>query len=121
MYYYFQGCKGVILIIYVSLFGLMDLLLQFEVDMFKCIVSSDLYCLFCNCLLVVFNLGSLIDNSKEFLFCYEIFDINVLCCECGVKFELVNLLEYVFVDGKIICFLQVNLFVVLCDILFVNG
>ncbi|MGL9733263.1 MAG: pyrimidine/purine nucleosidase domain-containing protein [Symbiopectobacterium sp.] len=45
----------------------------------------------------------------------------MLRCERGVKLELVNPPEDAFVDGNIIHLLQVNLFAVLRDILFVNG
>lgn len=45
------------------------------------------------------NLGSYMDNLKELFDKYKNFDIIVMCCECGIKFELVNFFEYVFVDG----------------------
>lgn len=67
------------------------------------------------------NSGIQTDSGKELLERCQDFDINVLRRERGVKLELVNPPEEAFVDGRIIRSLQVNLFAVLRDILFVNG
>lgn len=101
--------------------GSMDLLSQLEVDMLKRTAGSDLYRLFRNCSLAVLNAGSQTDNSKELLERYSSFEINILRRERGVKLELVNPPEEAFVDGEIIHSIQVNLFAVLRDILFLNS
>jgi len=102
-------------------FGSMDLLSQLEVDMLKRAANSDLYRLFRNCSLAVLNAGSQTDNSKELLDRYSSFEINILRRERGIKLELVNPPEDAFVDGEIIYSIQVNLFAVLRDILFLNS
>lgn len=102
-------------------FGSMDLLSQLEVDMLKRAANSDLYRLFRNCSLAVLNAGSQTDNSKELLDRYSSFEINILRRERGIKLELVNPPEEAFVDGEIIHSIQVNLFAVLRDILFLNS
>lgn len=55
--------------------GWMSQLFQVEVSKFEDIINSELYCMFCNCCLVVFNSGVDEDNYEVLFFLYDLFDI----------------------------------------------
>ncbi|MDF7671116.1 nucleotide 5'-monophosphate nucleosidase PpnN [Orbaceae bacterium ESL0721] len=105
----------------ISPLGSMDLLAQVEVDILKKSANSALYELFRNCALATLNAGSKTDNTSQLLNQFKSFEINVVSRERGVKLELIDAPRTAFVDGKIIRSIQVNLFAVLRDILFLNG
>lgn len=57
--------------------------------------------MFKNCCLVVLNSGVDEDNFEVFFVFYKDFNIKFVCWEWGVKIELVNLFDVVFVDGEL--------------------
>lgn len=115
---YYQ--KESIVITRINPLSSMDMLSQIEVAMLKRSANSELYQLFRNCSLATLNAGVETDDIKVLLNKFKSFEINVLSRERGVKLELINPPETAFVNDKLITSIQVNLFAVLRDILFVN-
>lgn len=101
--------------------GSLDLLSQMESNIMQCTAESEVYQLFRNCLLAVLNTGSITDDSAEIFNEHTDFDANILRTERGIKLELINPPEKVFVDGELTELIRRNLFSVLRDILFVRG
>ncbi|KZS22318.1 nucleotide 5'-monophosphate nucleosidase PpnN [Wohlfahrtiimonas chitiniclastica] len=100
--------------------GSLDLLSQVESDLLRKRSDGELYHLFRNCLLAVLNTGSQTDNANEIFQKYENFDAKVERTERGIKLELYNPPQSVFVDGELTHLIRTNLFSVLRDILYMR-
>lgn len=62
--------------------------------------QGDLHELFRKCSLAVLNCGSYVDDSKELLNRYPLFDIEVIKEERGIKLALKNAPAIAFVGNK---------------------
>lgn len=108
------------MIIQISPLGSMDLLAQVEVDMLKRKANSEIYATLRNCILATLNAGVHTDDTAQLIAQYADFEVNLITTERGIKLELVNPPPTAFVDKKIIRSIQVNLYSVIRDILFLN-
>lgn len=100
--------------------GSLDLLSQVESDLLKQSVDGELYQLFRNCLLAVLNTGSQTDDSNILFQLHQDFEAKVERTERGIKLELINPPQSVFVDGELTRLIRTNLFSVLRDILYMR-
>lgn len=100
--------------------GSLDLLSQVESDLLKKSVDGELYQLFRNCLLAVLNTGSQTDDANALFQQYKDFEAKVERTERGIKLELNNPPQSVFVDGELTRLIRSNLFSVLRDILYMR-
>lgn len=100
--------------------GSLDLLSRVESDLLKKSVDGKVYQLFRNCLLAVLNTGSQTDDANVLFNRYENFEAKVERTERGIKLELLNPPESVFVDGELTRLIRTNLFSVLRDILYMR-
>lgn len=100
--------------------GSLDLLSQVESDLLKKSVNGELYQLFRNCLLAVLNTGSQTDDANKLFQQYKAFEAKVERTERGIKLELQNPPQSVFVDGELTRLIRRNLFSVLRDILYMR-
>lgn len=100
--------------------GSLDLLSQVESDLLQKSVDGELYTLFRNCLLAVLNTGSQTDDASILFNQYKSFDAKVERTERGIKLDLYNPPEAVFVDGELTRLIRRNLFSVLRDILYMR-
>ncbi len=100
--------------------GSLDLLSQVESDLLRQSVDGELYQLFRNCLLAVLNTGSQTDDANKLFQQYKDFEAKVGRTERGIKLELINPPQSVFVDGELTRLIRKNLFSVLRDILYMR-
>lgn len=100
--------------------GSLDLLSKVESDLLTKSVDGELYQLFRNCLLAVLNTGSQTDDASILFQMYKDFEAKVSRTERGIKLELMNPPQSVFVDGELTRLIRTNLFSVLRDILYMR-
>jgi pyrimidine/purine-5'-nucleotide nucleosidase len=82
--------------------------------------QKELHELFRKCALAVLNCGSYVDDSKELLNRYPLFDIEIIKEERGIKLALKNAPAIAFVGNKMIRGINEHLFAVLRDIVYVR-
>lgn len=109
------------MIVQISPLGSMDLLSKIEVEMLKRKANSEIYYTFRGCILATLNAGVKTDDTAQLLAQHKDFDVNLITTERGIKLELINPPLSAFVDGQIIRSIQINLYSVIRDILFVKG
>lgn len=100
--------------------GSLDLLSRVESDLLTKSADGELYELFRNCLLAVLNTGSQTDDASILFQLYKNFDAKVERTARGIKLELINPPQSVFVDGELTRLIRANLFSVLRDILYMR-
>ncbi|MCX7096639.1 MAG: nucleotide 5'-monophosphate nucleosidase PpnN [Methylococcales bacterium] len=100
--------------------GRMDVLSKGEVNKLYDTSQGGLYTIFRNCSLAVLNCGSALDDGKQLLERYPLFDIRVLQEQWGIKLAVKNAPAQAFVDGKMIKGIKEHLFAVLRDIIYVS-
>ncbi len=100
--------------------GRLDVLSKIEVAKLLDTSQGGLYNVFRNCSLAVLNCGNTLDDGKELLERYKLFDIRVISTERGIKLEVAAAPVLAFVDGKMIKGINEHLFAVLRDIVYVS-
>ena len=101
--------------------NLLNTLTKKEVSRLLDTSQGDLHELFRKCALAVLNCGSYVDDSKELLNRYPLFDIEVIKEERGIKLALKNAPAIAFVGNKMIRGINEHLFAVLRDIVYVRN
>ncbi|NOY62132.1 MAG: LOG family protein [Gammaproteobacteria bacterium] len=100
--------------------GRLDVLSKVEVNKLLDTSQGGLYDIFRNCSLAVLNCGGFLDDGKELLERYPLFDIRVIQQERGIKLEVSGAPAGAFVDGNMIKGINEHLFAVLRDVIYVN-
>ena len=101
--------------------GWMSQLSQNEMALITDQTDTKHYQLFRNCVLAVLNSGSETDDMTSMLDKHQTFAIDLIRRERGVKVELVNPPQEVFVDGKLITGVHEHVFAVMRDLLYVES
>jgi hypothetical protein len=101
--------------------NLLNTLTKKEVNRLLNTSQGDLHEIFRKCALAVLNCGSYVDDSKELLNRYPLFDIEVIKEERGIKLALKNAPAIAFVGNKMIMGINEHLFAVLRDIVYVSN
>ncbi|RJG21075.1 nucleotide 5'-monophosphate nucleosidase PpnN [Massilia cavernae] len=101
--------------------GRLEVLSKAEVVKLLDTSQGGLYQVFRNCALAVLNCGSSIDDGKELLERYKLFDISIIQRERGIKLDIKGAPAIAFVDGKMIKGIHEHLFAVLRDIVFISS
>ena len=101
--------------------NLLNTLTKKEVTRLLNTSQGDLHELFRKCALAVLNCGSYVDDSKELLNRYPLFDIEVIKEERGIRLALKNAPAIAFVGNKMIRGINEHLFAVLRDIVYVSN
>ena len=100
--------------------GRLEVLSRSEVNRLLDTSQGGLYTIFRNCSLAVLNSGIGLDDGKELLERYKMFDISILQRQRGILLDLKGAPARAFVDGRIIKGINEHLFAVVRDILYVN-
>ena len=101
--------------------GWMSQLSQNEMALITDHTNTKHYHLFRNCVLAVLNSGAETDDMTRMLDKHKSFAIDLIRRERGVKIELLNPPQEVFVDGKLISGVHEHVFAVMRDLLYVES
>ena len=101
--------------------GWMSQLSQNEMALITDHTNTKHYQLFRNCVLAVLNSGAETDDMTSMLDKHQSFAIDLIRRERGVKIELLNPPQEVFVDGKLISGVHEHVFAVMRDLLYVES
>lgn len=101
--------------------GWMSQLSQNEMALITDHTNTKHYHLFRNCVLAVLNSGAETDDMTSMLDKHKSFAIGLIRRERGVKIELLNPPQEVFVDGKLISGVHEHVFAVMRDLLYVES
>lgn len=101
--------------------GRLDVLSKYEVSKLLDSSQGGLYRIFRNCSLAVLNCGSTMDDGKELLERYPLFDIRIIQEQRGIKLDVLNAPAHAFVEGRMIKGINEHLFAVLRDIIYASN
>lgn len=100
--------------------GQLETLSQFEVARILDTNKGELAQVFRNCSLAVLNCGSPIDDGKELMERYPVFEIEITQRQRGIKLAMKNAPAIAFVDGKLMAGISEHLFAVLRDVIYAH-